>query len=70
VVGFSMGLPRSRVPAPQVIAYVTAWALFALQRLFLKGNAGDAATTRLVARSRVIAAAVLAAAGAMLLGRP
>jgi hypothetical protein len=37
VVGFSMGAAaiKSGAGAPQVIAYVTAWALFAIQRFFI-----------------------------------
>jgi uncharacterized membrane protein YraQ (UPF0718 family) len=37
VVGFSIGAAaiKSGAGAPQVIAYVTAWALFAVQRFFL-----------------------------------
>jgi hypothetical protein len=37
MIGFAIGVAalRSGASAPQVIAYMTAWALFALHRVFL-----------------------------------
>jgi uncharacterized membrane protein YraQ (UPF0718 family) len=72
VVGFSIGAAaiKSGAGAPQVIAYVTAWALFAVQRFFLWEL--PIMPQRLV-WIRVLASLPLpfiAAAGAMLLGRP
>jgi len=72
VVGFSIGAAalKGGAGAPQVIAYVTAWALFAVQRLFMWEM--PVMPVRLV-WLRVAASAplpFLAAAGAMLLGRP
>jgi uncharacterized membrane protein YraQ (UPF0718 family) len=72
VVGFSIGAAaiKSGAGAPQVIAYVTAWALFAVQRFFLWEL--PIMPHRLV-WIRVLASLPLpfiAAAGAMLLGRP
>ena len=72
VIGFSIGAAalKGGAGAPQVIAYTTAWALFAIQRLFIwelgvmpqrAGLAADAASWPLP---------ILAALGAMLLGRP
>jgi uncharacterized membrane protein YraQ (UPF0718 family) len=72
VVGFSIGAAalKGGAGAPQVIAYVSAWALFAVQRLFLWEL--PVMPQRLVVLR--VAASVplpfLAAAGAMLLGRP
>jgi uncharacterized membrane protein YraQ (UPF0718 family) len=72
VVGFSIGAAaiKSGAGAPQVIAYLTAWALYAVQRFFLWEL--PIMPRRLVV-VRVIASLplpFLAAAGAMLLGRP
>ena len=72
VVGFSIGAAaiKSGAGAPQVIAYVTAWALFAVQRFFLWEL--PIMPPRLV-WIRALASLPLpfiAAAGAMLLGRP
>ena len=72
VVGFSIGAAaiKSGAGAPQVIAYVTAWALFAVQRFFLWEL--PIMPARLV-WIRVLASLPLpfiAAAWAMLLGRP
>jgi hypothetical protein len=72
VVGFSIGAAaiKSGAGAPQVIAYVTAWALFAVQRFFLWEL--PIMPPRLV-WIRAIASLPLpfiAAAAAMLLGRP
>ena len=72
VVGFSIGAAalKGGAGAPQVIAYVSAWALFALQRLFLWEM--PVMPPRLV-WLRVAASLplpFLAAAFAMLLGKP
>ena len=72
VVGFSIGAAalKGGAGAPQVIAYTTAWALFAVQRLFMWEM--PVMPPRLV-WLRVAASLplpFLAAAGAMLLGRP
>lgn len=72
VVGFSIGAAalKGGAGAPQVIAYSTAWALYAAQRLLLWE------LPVLPARFVFLRAAVslpipfLAAAGAMLLGKP
>jgi uncharacterized membrane protein YraQ (UPF0718 family) len=72
VIGFSIGAAALKGGAgtPQVIAYTVAWALFAVQRLFLWEI--PVMPPRLV-WLRVLASLplpFLAAAGAMLLGRP
>ena len=72
VIGFSIGAAALKGGAgtPQVIAYTIAWALFALQRLFIWEI--PVMPPRLV-WLRVLASLplpFLAAAGAMLLGRP
>ena len=72
VIGFSIGAAALKGGAgtPQVIAYTIAWALFAVQRLFIWEL--PVMPQRLVL-VRVIASLplpFLAAAGAMLLGRP
>jgi hypothetical protein len=72
VIGFSIGTAALKGGAgtPQVIAYTTAWALFAVQRLFLWEL--PVMPQRLVVL-RLLASLplpFLAAAGAMLLGRP
>jgi hypothetical protein len=72
VIGFSIGAAALKGGAgtPQVIAYTIAWALFAIQRLFIWEI--PVMPPRLV-WLRVIASLplpFLAAAGAMLLGRP
>jgi hypothetical protein len=72
VIGFSIGAAALKGGAgtPQVIAYTIAWALFAVQRLFLWEL--PVMPERLVCL-RVIASLplpFLAAAGAMLLGWP
>jgi len=72
VIGFSVGAAALKGGAgtPQVIAYITAWALFAVQRLFIWEL--PVMPERLV-WLRVMASLplpFLAAAGAMLLGRP
>ena len=72
VIGFSVGAAalKGGAGAPQVIAYTTAWALFAVQRLFLWELP---VMPRRLAWLRVASSLplpFLAAAGAMLLGRP
>ena len=72
VIGFSIGAAalKGGAGAPQVIAYSLAWALFAVQRLFIWEI--PVMPQRLVIW-RVLASLplpFLAAAGAMLLGRP
>ena len=72
VIGFSIGAAalKGGAGAPQVIAYTVAWALFAFQRLFLWEI--PVMPQRLV-WLRLIASLplpFLAAAGAMLIGRP
>jgi len=72
VIGFSIGAAALKGGAgtPQVIAYTVAWALFAMQRLFIWEL--PVMPPRLV-WVRVVASLplpFLAAAGAMLLGRP
>ena len=72
VIGFSIGAAalKGGAGAPQVIAYSIAWALFAVQRMFIWEI--PVMPQRLVVW-RVLASLplpFLAAAGAMLLGRP
>ena len=72
VIGFSIGAAALKGGAgtPQVIAYTTAWALFAVQRLFIWEL--GVMPPRLVAL-RIAASwplPLLAALGALLLGRP
>jgi len=72
VVGFSIGAAaiKSGAGAPQVIAYITAWALYAVQRFFLWELP---IMPRRLVWLRLIGSLPLpfiAAAGAMLLGRP
>jgi uncharacterized membrane protein YraQ (UPF0718 family) len=72
VIGFSIGSAALKGGAgvPQVIAYTTAWALFAVQRLFLWEI--PVIPPRLVWLRLLgsLPLPFLAAAGAMLLGRP
>ena len=73
VIGFSIGAAALKGGAgtPQVIAYTIAWALFAVQRLFIWEIAGDAAAAGAgCACMASLPLPFLAAAGAMLLGRP
>jgi hypothetical protein len=72
VVGFSIGVAalKSGAGAPQVIAYTTAWALFAVQRVL---SYEVVAMPAHVVWLRVIASIpvpFLAAFGAMLIGKP
>ena len=72
VVGFSIGAAalKGGAGAPQVIAYVSAWALFALQRLFLWEMPVMPARLVWLRVAASLPLPFLAAAGAMLLGRP
>jgi uncharacterized membrane protein YraQ (UPF0718 family) len=72
VVGFAIGATalKSGAGAPQVIAFIVAWSLFALQRLRmweLPVMDGMAGWVRIAVS---LPLPFLAAAGAMLLGRP
>ncbi len=72
VIGFSIGVAalKGGASVPHVIAYTTAWALFAMQRLFIWEL--GVMPARLV-WLRVVASLpipFLAAFGAMLLGKP
>jgi hypothetical protein len=72
VIGFSVGAAALKGGAgtPQVIAYCTAWALFAVQRLFIweLGVMPHRLVWLRIAASWPLP--VLAALGALLLGRP
>jgi hypothetical protein len=72
VVGFSIGVAalKSGAAAPQVIAYTTAWALFAIQRV--ASYEVVAMPARVVWLRVLVSIPVpfLAAFGAMLIGRP
>jgi hypothetical protein len=72
VIGFSIGAAALKGGAgtPQVIAYITAWALFAVQRLFIweLGVMPQRLVALRVAASLPIP--LLAALAAMLLGKP
>jgi hypothetical protein len=72
VIGFSIGTAALKGGAgtPQVIAYTTAWALFAFQRLFIweLGVMPHRMVWLRIAASWPLP--ILAALGAMLLGRP
>ena len=72
VVGFSIGAAalKGGAGAPQVIAYVTAWALFAVQRLFMWEMPVMPARLVWLRVAASIPLPFLAAAGAMLMGRP
>jgi uncharacterized membrane protein YraQ (UPF0718 family) len=72
VVGFSIGSAalKSGAGAPQVIAYTTAWALFALQRLLVWEVPMMPARVVWLRAAVSLPLPFLAAAGAMLLGKP
>jgi hypothetical protein len=72
VVGFSIGAAalKGGAGAPQVIAYVSAWALFALQRVFIWEIPIMPARLVWLRVAASLPLPFLAAAGAMLLGRP
>ena len=72
VIGFSIGAAALKGGAgtPQVIAYITAWAVFSVQRLFIweLGVMPPRIVWLRIAASLPIP--ILAALGAMLLGKP
>jgi hypothetical protein len=72
VIGFSIGAAALKGGAgtPQVIAYTIAWALFAVQRLFLWELPVMPPRLVWVRVAASLPLPFLAAAGAMLLGRP
>ena len=72
VVGFSIGAAalKGGAGAPQVIAYVSAWALFAVQRVFMWEIPIMPARLVWLRVAASLPLPFLAAAGAMLLGRP
>jgi hypothetical protein len=72
VVGFSIGAAalKSGAGAPQVIAYSTAWALFALQRMLIWEIPMMPARVVWLRAAVSLPLPFLAAAGAMLLGKP
>ena len=72
VVGFSIGAAalKGGAGAPQVIAYVTAWALFAVQRVFLWELPVMPARVVWLRVAASLPLPFLAAGGAILLGRP
>jgi hypothetical protein len=72
VIGFSIGAAALKGGAgtPQVIAYTTAWALFAFQRLFIWELGVMPPRIVLLRLAASLPIPILAALGAMLLGRP
>jgi hypothetical protein len=72
VVGFSIGAAalKGGAGAPQVIAYVTAWALYAVQRILLWELPIMPHRLVWLRWAASIPLPFLAAGGAMLLGRP
>lgn len=72
VVGFAIGAAalKSGAGAPQVIAYATAWALFAVQRLVMWEIPVMAARVVWLRAAVSLPLPFLAAAGAMLIGKP
>ena len=72
VIGFSVGAAALKGGAgtPQVIAYITAWALFAVQRLFIWELGVMPPRLVWLRAAASLPLPFLAAAGAMLLGRP
>jgi uncharacterized membrane protein YraQ (UPF0718 family) len=72
VIGFSIGAAalKGGAGAPQVIAYVTAWALFAIQRLFIWELPVMPQRLVWLRIAASLPVPFLAALGAMLLGRP
>ena len=72
VIGFSIGAAalKGGAGAPQVIAYVTAWALFAIQRLFIWEIPVMPQRLVWLRIAASLPVPFLAALGAMLLGRP
>jgi hypothetical protein len=72
VIGFSVGAAALKGGAgtPQVIAYITAWALFAVQRLFIWELGVMPPRVVWLRITASLPIPILAALGAMLLGRP
>ncbi len=72
MVGFSIGAAALKGGAgtPQVIAYTIAWALFAVQRMFMWEYPVMPRRLVLLRIAASLPLPFLAAAGAMLLGRP
>ena len=72
VLGFSIGVAalKGGAGAPQVIAYSTAWALFAFPRMFLFEFAMMPPKVVWLRVAVSLPAPFLAAAGAILIGRP
>jgi uncharacterized membrane protein YraQ (UPF0718 family) len=72
VVGFSVGVAalKSGAAAPQVIAYTTAWALFAIQRVASYEVVAMPASVVWLRVLVSIPVPFLAAFGAMLIGKP
>lgn len=72
VVGFALGAAalKGGAGAPQIIAYATAWALFALQRLFIWEMPYMPARVIWIRVFASLPLPFLAAWGAMLIGKP
>ena len=72
VVGFSVGAAalKSGAGAPQVIAYTTAWALYAVQRLFVFEVPMMAPRVVWLRAAVSLPLPFLAAVSAMLAGKP
>jgi uncharacterized membrane protein YraQ (UPF0718 family) len=72
VVGFAVGASalKSGAGAPQVIAYMIAWALFAIHRLLLYELASMPRRVVLLRAAVSVPLPFLAAIGALLIGRP
>jgi uncharacterized membrane protein YraQ (UPF0718 family) len=72
VVGFSIAAAaiKGGAAAPQVIAFVTAWSLYAVQRLVMWELPVVPARLVWIRAAASLPLPFLAAAGAMLLGRP
>jgi len=72
VVGFAVGVSalKSGAGAPQVIAYLIAWALFAIQRLILYELASMPRRVVLLRAAVSLPLPFLAATAALLIGKP
>jgi hypothetical protein len=72
VIGFSIGVAALKGGAgtPQVIAYITAWALFSVQRLFFWELGVMPPRLIWLRMTASLPIPILAALGAMLLGKP